>query len=132
MSLSDEEKSILIKRNIEKLDSLIEEIDFYIDNDKLSTAVNRIYYGIFYLLTALALKKGFSTSKHMQLISWFNNTFVREKIVDQRYGKIIRNIFEQRSKADYDVLATFSKEQVENLFADMKDSVKKIKELLND
>lgn len=129
MTLSDNERAELIKYNIEKVDNLIDEIDFHIINDKLHTAVNRIYYCIFYMLTALALKNKFTTSKHMQLISWFNKKYVHEKIMDSRYGKIIRNIFEQRSRADYDVLAEFTKEQVTSLFNEMKETIAAIKKL---
>jgi uncharacterized protein (UPF0332 family) len=90
MTLSSKEINLLIKINIDKADVTIEEIEFYIKNDKLFTAVNRIYYGLFYALTAIALREGFSTSKHMQLISWFNKTFIHGDIVDKKYGRIIK------------------------------------------
>jgi len=45
---------------------------FLVDSEKLIIAVNRIYYGMYYALTALALKNKFETSKHGQLIGWFN------------------------------------------------------------
>ncbi len=132
MTLSDKERAELIEYNLEKTDSMVDEIDFYIRNDKLHTAVNRIYYCVFYILMALALKNKFTTSKHMQLISWFNKEYIHGDVVDKKYSKIIRNIFEQRSKADYDVLAKFSKEQVTALYQDMKDTITTIKNLMQD
>ena len=39
-------------------------------------AVNRIYYGLYYAVTALAIKHRFETSKHLQLIGWFNKEFI--------------------------------------------------------
>ncbi len=52
-----------------------------IQHDKLAIAVNRILcLRSFYMLSALALKHGFSTSKHKQLIGWFNKQFVKEEI----------------------------------------------------
>jgi uncharacterized protein (UPF0332 family) len=67
----------------------IKEVQFQIDNGYLTIAVNRIYYGMFYLLLALSLKHGIKTSKHQQLLGWFNKEFIKTGIVDNKYGKII-------------------------------------------
>jgi len=45
-----------------------------IDNNRFRSAVNRIYYGMFYPLMALGLANHFETSKHGQLIGWFNKS----------------------------------------------------------
>jgi len=72
-----------------RLKQSIESIDlarFLLSNDKLVIAVNRIYYGMYYALTALALKHSFETSKHTQLIGWFNKEFIFSKKVDSKFG----------------------------------------------
>jgi hypothetical protein len=45
----------------------VEEAEFLLINGRFTTAVNRIYYGMFYILSALALKHQLKTSKHQQL-----------------------------------------------------------------
>ncbi len=121
MRLNEKDRSQLIKYNIEKAEKMVADIPFYIKNNKLFVAVNRIYYGIYYyMLSALALKNGFSTSKHSQLIGWFNKEYIKSNKIDKKYGKIIRNAFEQRSKADYDVFVKFAKVEVEDFFEDLK------------
>jgi len=52
-------------------------------------AVNRIYYGLFYIITALSLKYEFSTSKHQQLIGWFNKTFIKSEIFSKNLTSCI-------------------------------------------
>ncbi|MHA1280820.1 MAG: HEPN domain-containing protein [Candidatus Helarchaeota archaeon] len=47
------------------------DAEFLIKNKRLRSAVNRIYYAMFYMLMALALKFNYKTSKHQQLISRF-------------------------------------------------------------
>ena len=42
-----------------------------------AVALNRIYYGIFYIVSALAIKNRFSTANHSQLIGWFNTNYVK-------------------------------------------------------
>ena len=130
MTLGLEERKQLLKYNIEKANNIENDIPFYIKNNKLFVAVNRIYYGIFYMLSALALKERFSTSKHIQLIGWFNKKYVKEGLVSQKYSKIIRKAFENRSKSDYDVLIKFTKEEVKILFKEMKEVINEIKKLL--
>jgi len=130
MTFEEESKSDLIKHKLEKANGSVNDVRFLIDNDKLVIAVNRIYYGIFYALSALALKYQFATSKHQQLIGWFNNNFVKEKKVDRKYGEILHRAFDKRSKGDYDDFVEFSKDEVEQLFQDMKDFINKIKDMI--
>ena len=99
-------------------------------NDEFEMAINRIYYGIYYILSALALANRFSTSKHSQLIGWFNKTFVKSGIIDARYSKWIRKAFENRMESDYNVMSDFSREEVEQSFDEMQKVIVRIQELL--
>lgn len=73
-----------------------------IDSNKLVVAVNRIYYGLYYAVTALAIKHRFETSKHLQLIGWFNKEFIATQKLDKKNGKILRIAYQNRIKGDYD------------------------------
>jgi uncharacterized protein (UPF0332 family) len=131
MTLNQEEREELIRYNIEKSHQAIDDVKFLIENNKLHLAINRIYFGTFYILSALALKHKFSTRKHKELIGWFNKNFIKNSVVEKKISKIIRLSFELRSEADYDVTASFSKEEVENYFMDMKEVITSIEKLLN-
>ena len=125
-----DEKNALIEHRISKAMAAIDEVDFLINNNKLLLAVNRIYYGMFYILSALSLKYDFSTSKHQQLIGWFNKEFVATGKVEPKYGKIIHNAFSNRSTGDYDDFAEFEEDEVKMSFNELKDFIKTIKALL--
>ncbi len=84
MNLESENRKILIQYRIQKADSAIDEAKFLLDNNKLFAAVNRIYYANYYIVSALALKHDFSTSKHGQLMGWFNRTFIKERNLDKK------------------------------------------------
>jgi uncharacterized protein (UPF0332 family) len=47
----------LIEYRIEQAKETISEIEILIQKNLLTFAINRIYYGMFYMLLALALKK---------------------------------------------------------------------------
>ncbi|MCU0289623.1 MAG: HEPN domain-containing protein [Acidobacteria bacterium] len=71
---------------------------------------------MFYILCALALKHQFKTSKHKELIGWFNKNFIKEKIIDPKYGEVIRKAFIKRYDSDYGVMVKFEKAEVEKMF----------------
>jgi len=130
LSIEEKDRQYLIERRIKKAVNAIDDVQFLIDNDKLVIAVNRIYYGIFYAVSALALKHQFTTSKHQQLIGWFNNNYIKEKKVDVRFGEILRRSFEKRSKSDYDDWVEFKRDEVDTLFSDMKTFINKMQEII--
>ena len=68
MTLDDKERTTLIKHRLKQAEETILDVKLLIDNDRLRSAVNRIYYGMFYSLLALGLANKFETSKHSQLI----------------------------------------------------------------
>jgi len=91
-----------------------EEAKMAMEHDHFLLAENRIYYGMFYMVTALALKHDFSTSQHAQLLGWFNKEFVRTGHIDVTLGKVYQAGFEKRQESDYQDFVTFSAEEVEN------------------
>jgi len=97
----------------------------------LRAAVNRIYYGMFYSLLALGIKNEFETSKHAQLIGWFNKSFINNGLIDTKYGKIINKAFNRRTKGDYDVYIDFDKDTVIEMYNDMQDFIARIKNYLD-
>ena len=131
MTLTAKEREILIENYLQKGIETIDKVEFLLQNNELSLAINRIYYGIFYTISALAIKHKFSTSKHNQLIGWFDRNIVKEKLVDKKISKIIHKAFKDRKAGDYNVLSEFSKEEVEQSFVDMKIAINEVKKLID-
>jgi uncharacterized protein (UPF0332 family) len=46
---------------------------------------------MYYSLTSLALKSGFETSKHGQLIERFNREYIATSRIDPEFRKILRD-----------------------------------------
>lgn len=130
MSINQSERTTLIHYRIEKAKKAAEDVLLLIDMDKLHLAVNRIYYGCFYILSALALKHHFPTVKHQTLIGWFNKTFLKENVIESKYGKFIHKAYDKRSKADYADYIEFEKEDIMSMYLEMKEFLIKIEELI--
>jgi len=104
MTIEEQTKADLIKYRLEQARETIEVVDLLLKNDKFSTAVNRIYYGMFCSILALALQNDYETSKHQQLIGWFNKEFIRTGLIEKDYGRMLRDAYENRNYGDYDIL----------------------------
>ena len=128
----DESKSEYLKYRIERAKETIREARNAIDNDLLFNAQNRIYYAIFYIVSAFALKNNFSTSKHMQLMAWFNVNFINTKKLDVELMKIYSKAYKFRQKGDYQDMVYFTKEEMESNFADMLKFVSEIEKVIEE
>ena len=120
MNLDKKDKRELIKYRLQQAIDAIEVVAILIVNEKYPAAVNRIYYGIFYTLLALAIKFDFESSKHKQLIGWFNKEFILKGKVEKNFGKVLRKAYENRTTGDYDTFVEFEKNNVVQLFEEMK------------
>jgi len=101
-----------------------------IKNSSFRAAVNRFYYSMFYLLLALGLKYEFATSKHQQLIGWFNKNFILTGKINRKYGKMLRKEYQYRIKGDYEPIVNFDEETVKGMFADMKEFISTLPTIL--
>ncbi|MGE0018987.1 MAG: HEPN domain-containing protein [Draconibacterium sp.] len=130
MTLSNEEKNHLIDYRLKQAIESLEIAEVLIKLPNYPTALNRLYYSVFYSLLAVGLKYEFTTSKHSQLIGWFNKNFISTGKLKSKYGKIVRKAYEYRLMADYDAFVEFEKENVEKLFVQSKDFLNSIIKLL--
>jgi len=113
-------KDILIKNAFEKAVEALASAKLNIENDLYTAAQNRIYYAIFYSILALGYNEDYITSKHSQLLGWFNKKFIHEnKTFDENMFRIYKEAYENRTKSDYQ----FNwKPNKEDLLKDLKDS----------
>lgn len=130
--MEDSDKTMLINYRIDQAKESVKEVEILIKNDLLKVAVNRIYYGMFYIILALAIKYDFKTSKHRQLIGWFNKSFIKTKRIDKKYGEIINDAFESRSEVDYGIFIKIKTNDVERMYSEMKEFINEIIKFLKD
>ena len=128
--IADKERDVLIEYRLKQAAESIDLAKFLLSSDKLVVAVNRIYYGMYYALTALALKHSFETSKHTQLIGWFNKEFIFSKKVDSKFGQILKDGYLNRTKGDYEAFVLFSTDEVELMLTEMVDFIEEVRSLL--
>ena len=131
MIIEKKDRDNLIKYRLEQADETISDVELLIENKRFRSAINRIYYGIFYSLLALGLANRFETSKHSQLIGWFNKNFIHSGLIDTKFGKIVNKAFNRRTKGDYDTFVEFEEEIIDEMFVEMKEFISEIKSFIS-
>lgn len=131
MTIDNQDRLDLIQYRLAEAKDTQSDVELLISHDRLRAAINRIYYSMFYSLLALGLKYEFETSKHAQLIGWFNKTFIQAGLIETNYGKIINKAFNRRTKGDYDSYIEFDRETVIEMYEEMKDFNSAIERFIN-
>lgn len=125
------DKSALITHRLNRAKETLEEAKFSIDNERFLLAANRIYYAVFYAVSALGLKNNFTTSKHSQLLSWFNKNYIKTEIIGKRLGKFYLDAFEMRQESDYEDFVEIDKKTIDEKFKLASEFINKISDILN-
>ncbi|RZD19265.1 MAG: HEPN domain-containing protein [Candidatus Acididesulfobacter diazotrophicus] len=71
------------KFQLEKSKNTLKDAELLYENDRLTSAVNRIYYAIFYSVTAIMSLYGLSTSKHSGMLSNFNKEIANRGLINR-------------------------------------------------
>lgn len=80
------------------------------DNGFPAQAISRSYYAAFYAAEAALLRVGEVRSKHAGVIAAVGKLLVVERGLDPRAGRLLRSLFERRSRADYEAEAVPAEE----------------------
>ena len=107
----------LIRYRIERAHEILSDAKVLIDDNRLLSAVNRLYYATFYAIQALLLTKNLSSAKHSGVRSLFQQKFVKEGIIPKELGYFYNQLFKNRQKSDYEDYVHFDKEQVNKWYS---------------
>jgi uncharacterized protein (UPF0332 family) len=124
------DKTELINYRLNRASETLEEAKIAIENKRYLLAANRIYYASFYSVSALAIKHEFKTSKHTQLLSWFNKNFVKNGIIEKRLGKFYLDAFEMRQESDYEDFVVIDKTSIDEKYKLASEFIDRISELV--
>lgn len=127
-----EELQSIVKYRIETALAAIEESKSHLKNGYLNTAMNRIYYAGFYIVSALAAIDNFPTSKHKKLIGYFNKEYIKSGIIDAETGKILRKSYERRQAADYHDFVSLTKSQIEEYRIAMNEFILQVQKIIEE
>jgi len=128
----DKDKLEMIKYRRHKSYETLDEVSKILDLELIPLAMNRVYYAGFYIISALSLIDNFSTSKHMQLIGYFNKNYVSTGKIKLEIGNILGITFSKRNSVDYHDFTLITKSEVIQYFELMKKFVAEVDSLIEE
>lgn len=90
-----------VEYQIEKSKNTLEDAQLLFINDRLTSAINRIYYSCFYSVSAFANINEFFTSKHTGMKSYFDREIANKQLVELDMKKFYSIIYDKRYSGDY-------------------------------
>ena len=92
------------------------DIPILIEHEMWNTAVNRLYYACFYVVSALLISIQIEAQTHAGVRSMLALHFVKSQKLSIKLGKFYNDLFESRNSSDYSDFIYFDKETVEDLY----------------
>lgn len=124
----DEKTRELIKVRLEKAEEDIETAEELLSLKRYRAVVNRAFYALFSITTAVLLTKKLERAKHSGIEAAFNQYFIRNKIIEVEYGKIFDYVRRKREECDYNAKISIDKETAENVVKDSRKFIRRMKE----
>lgn len=129
-----EYKNVLVNNCLEKSRQALNDAEYGFKDERKTLVLNRLYYAIFYSVLALGYNDEFTTSKHPQLMGWFNKKYIYEnKIFDKRMNEIYKTAYINRQEADYGISNLVEKtlSQLQDFINDVKYFIGEIEKYLS-
>ncbi len=126
--MTNEERREYTKYRIESARKTLEAAKVLSENGFWNSAVNRLYYAVFYAVNALLVLNEIQTKSHSATKSQFSLHFVKTGRFDKKHGRLLSELFDWRQKGDYENMFDYNSDLVEPLFEPAVEMIELIEE----
>ncbi len=126
-----EEREEYVKYRIESARKTFEAAKVLAENEFWNSAVNRLYYSLFYAVNALLVINGIQTKSHSATKTQFSLYFVKTGKFNKKYGKLLSELFDWRQKGDYENIFEYDNDSVQPLFNPVSEMIDLIENEIN-
>jgi uncharacterized protein (UPF0332 family) len=114
--MTEEEKLAYVNYRIKSAFKTFDAARVLADNGFWNSAVNRLYYSVFYAVNALLIHNEIHASSHSGMRSQFSLHFIKTGKLDKKYGMLLAELYDWRQKGDYDNIFDYDSESVKPMF----------------
>ena len=101
MSLSNEERNVLVALELKKARETYDEIEILVTANRLNGAANRMYYAVFPAVCALLIHDGIQVNTHKGSHALFSQQYIKTGILPREYGQLYNQLQTMREESDY-------------------------------
>jgi uncharacterized protein (UPF0332 family) len=106
----------LIRYRRDKATETLADARMLLRDGSPASALNRIYYAMFYEVLALLHTQDLASAKHSGVRALFNERFVKAGIVPVELGRLFARMYDFRQKSDYGDFVEIQPEKVVEWF----------------
>ncbi len=128
--MKKEEREQYVEYRIKTARKTFDAAKILLENNFYNSAVNRLYYSVFYAVNALLVKNKIIARTHSGIKQQFSLHFIKNKKMSIEYGKLLSELFDLRQKADYDNLFEIEGEAVMSILEPVKKMIDEIEKLV--
>ena len=126
MSLTDEERAILVNLEYEKGKSFLEQAEKIVELGYWDMVANRLYYAMFHAVSALLIKNGHKVGTHKGVVLLFGQHYIKTGIFSINEGRLYSQLQTMREKADYVCTFQTSQEEIVPMLEPARKMIEKI------
>ena len=130
MSLSENERSIIVSREIEKAERTFDDVLFCARENKWEAAANRLYYALFHAMSALLVSDGHRVKSHRGVLAMFGEHYVRTELFSKKDGALLSDLVIMRDNADYNCFFEADEEKLKPYLDPTRLLIEKIKQYI--
>ncbi len=112
MSLSEEERRIVVRLELEKAKRILGQIDGLARLGYWDNIANRLYYALFHAVSALLVHDGHAVNTHKGAVAMFGQYYVKTGVFSLADGRLYSQLQTMREKSDYNCTYEASKEEI--------------------
>ena len=127
MSLTDEERRIMVELEIERAEKITEQFQTLREQQYWDTLVNRMYYAAFHAVSALLIHNALHVHTHRGALNMFNKEFVRTGVFTEEEGHLFSKLEGLRERGDYNCFIDATEDEIVPLIEPLKNLIGKIK-----
>jgi len=124
--MKNNERIEYVNYRIETAYQTFEAAKILSNNGFWNSAVNRLYYSLFYAVNALLVFNEIQTKSHSSTKSQFSLHFIKSGKLDKKYGRLLSELFDWRQKGDYENIFDYKQDAVLPLFPQVREMIEKI------
>lgn len=123
-------KQELIAYRLQRAQEALDDAESDLEQQRLNSASNRIYYATFYAANAMPATRDLSSSRHAGVIGLFYRHFVQNGDFPPELAQHLGRAFEMRTNTDYKDFSSPDSAKVHEQFEHARAFVQKVEELL--
>lgn len=130
MSLTLEERKILVGLQLEKAKAMLSQMQLGIDHSMWDMVANRVYYAVFHAVSALLINSEIEVGSHKGATIRFQKHFVKTGIFSAQEAHMYSRLQQLREEGDYNCYIQTSEEEIMAYIEPARSFILKIETLL--